>query len=93
MVKPLVIVIFVSSLALLGLVTACGLWFCRIWAFRCGMTLVVCALALDLLWIALTFSLDLFELGPFLLLVLNVIILFFLIDPAVARAIVSGQKS
>ena len=92
MVKPFVIVIFVSSLGLLGLVTAGGLWFCRAWAFRCGMTLVVCALALDLLWIALSFSFDLFEVGPLLLLALNGIILFFLIDPAVARAMVPEQK-
>lgn len=90
--KPLVIVIFISGLVLLGLVTASGLWFCRTWAFRLGITLLVCVLAFDLLWLVLSFSWDLFELGPFLLLALNGIMLFFLIDPTVARAVVSKQK-
>jgi hypothetical protein len=93
MLKPLVVVIFTSSFVLLGLVTAGGLWCYRAWAFRLGMILVVCTLALDLLWLVLSFSWDLFELGPFLLLALNGIILFFLSDPAVARAMVPQQKA
>jgi hypothetical protein len=56
------------------------------------MMLAICTLALDLLWIALSFSFGLFELGPLLLLALYGIILFFLIDPTVARAIASKQK-
>ncbi|HEX4715685.1 MAG TPA: hypothetical protein VH164_12245 [Ktedonobacteraceae bacterium] len=77
---------------LLGLITAGGLWFCQVWAFRVCMMLAICTLALDLLWIALSFSFGLFELGPLLLLALYGIILFFLIDPTVARAIASKQK-
>jgi hypothetical protein len=92
MVRPLVIVIFISSLALLGLVTALGLWLRRVWAFRWGIVLTASTLALDLLWIVLSFSFDLFEVGLLLLLALNGIILFFFIDPAVARAMVSEQK-
>lgn len=89
MVKPPVIVIFISGLAFLGLVTAGGLWFCRAWAFRLGMTLVVCVLALNLLWLVLSFSWNLFELGPFLLLVFNGIILALFLEPTVARAMVA----
>lgn len=65
------LVIALSSLALLGGLAAGGLWCCRAWAFRLGLTLTVCPLALDLLWLALSFPWDLFELGPVLLLVLD----------------------
>lgn len=89
--RPLVIVIFISSLALLGLVAAGGLWCCRAWAFRGGVTLVVCMLALDILWIALSFSFDVFELGPLLLLALHGVSLFLFLEPAVAGAMVPKQ--
>jgi hypothetical protein len=67
------------------------LWLRRAWTFRFGVTLAVCTLAFDLLWIALSFSFDLFELGPLLLLALNGIMLFLFLEPAVARAMGSKQ--
>lgn len=90
--RPPAIVIALSGLALLGLLSAGGIWFCQAWAFRLGLMLMVCALALDLLWLALSFSWDLFELGPWLLLVLTGVILSLFLEPAVARAMVVKQR-
>jgi hypothetical protein len=86
--RPPAIVIALSSLALLGGLATGGLWFCQPWAFRLGLTLAVWALALDLLWLALSFSWDLFELGPVLLLGLYGVILSLFLEPTVARAMV-----
>jgi hypothetical protein len=52
---------------------------------------VVCALAFDLLWLVLSFSWDLFEPGPALLLVLNGVILSLFLKPAAVRAMVVKQ--
>lgn len=86
------VVIALSGLALLGLLSAGGIWFCQAWAFRLGLLLMVCALALDLLWLALSFSWDLFELGPVLLLLLTGVSLLLFLEPAVARAMVVQQR-
>jgi hypothetical protein len=89
--RPLAIVIFLSCLSLCGLVASGGLWFCQAWAFRTGIMLVVLAFALDLLWIVISLSWDVFEWGAFLLLVLNGITLWLFLEPAVARAM--GKRS
>jgi hypothetical protein len=89
--RPPALVIVLSSLALLGGLSTGGLWCCQAWAFRLGLTLVVCALALDLLWLVLSFSWDLFELGPVLLLALGGVILALFLKPTVARAMVVKQ--
>jgi len=90
--RPVVIAICISILSLLGWVTSGGLWFRRAWAFRFGVTLAVCTLAFDLLWIALSFAFDVFELGPLLLLALNGGLLFLFLEPAVARAMGVPQE-
>ncbi|HEX7734802.1 MAG TPA: hypothetical protein VF458_08060 [Ktedonobacteraceae bacterium] len=89
--RPPLLVIVLSNLALLGGLATGGLWFRQVWAFRLGLTLVICALALDLLWLVLSFSWDLFELGPALLLALNGVLLSLFLEPAVARAMVVKQ--
>lgn len=73
------------------MLSAGSIWFCQAWAFRLGLLLMVCALALDLLWLALSSSWDLFELGPVLLLVLTGVSLVLFLEPAVVRAIVVQQ--
>jgi uncharacterized membrane protein (DUF2068 family) len=92
MVRPIARVIFVSTLAVLGLVTACGLWKCRAWAFRLGLMLTVCSMALALFWLAISFPFDFFTLGSLLVLALNSVPLFFFLQPAVARAMVSKER-
>lgn len=86
--RPPVLMMTPSHLALLGELATGGLWYCQAWAFRLGLALSVCALALDLLWLALSLSWDLFELGPVLLLVLIGVILLLFLKPAVARAMI-----
>jgi hypothetical protein len=90
--SPLAFLIVVSAFAVLGLVTAGGLWACRAWAFRLGLTLTICVMALALFWLIVTFSFDLSALGLLLVLLLKSILLLFFLQPMVARALVSHQR-
>ncbi len=92
LVRPIAPVIFVSILSVLGLITVGGLWDCRAWAFRLGLTLAVCSIALAISWLAISFSFAFFELGLLLVLALNSILLFFFLQPTVARAMVSKEQ-
>ncbi len=92
LVRPIALMIFVSMLSALGLITAGGLWDCRAWAFRLGLTLAICSIALVISWLAISFSFDFFELGSLLVLALNSILLFFFLQPTVARAMVPKER-
>lgn len=91
-IRSLAFVLVLSTLAALGLVAAGGLWVCRAWAFRLGLTLAICVMAFALLWLVVAFSFDFFALGLLLVLMLKSVLLFFFLQPAVARAMVSHTR-
>ena len=90
--RSLAFVVVLSTLAVLGLVAAGGLWACRAWAFRLGLTLTICSMAFALFWLTVLFSFDLFALGSLLVLAFNSTLLFFWLQPVVARAMVSKEQ-
>jgi hypothetical protein len=81
-----------SVCSIVGLVVAGGLWMRLPSAFRLGLTLAVFTLALAIFWTVLSLANASFDVGSSLVLILNVMMIFFFLQPAVARAMVSREK-
>ncbi len=81
-----------SVLAIVGFVVAGGLWMRLPSAFRMGFMLAAFTLAFAIFWTIVSFSIASFDLGGFLVLILNSTILFFFLHPPIARAMLSREK-
>jgi hypothetical protein len=90
--KLLARLLVASVLSIIGFVVAGGLWMRFPSAFRMGVILAVVTLALASFWIIVSLSSASLDLASFLILILNVLMIFFFLQPAVARAMDSREK-
>ena len=92
-VRPVALVMVIYLLSLINLVIASGLWMRRQWAFRAGIIITVCSIAIDIIVILVSITQTVLDLGALLALVLNSVVLSLFLQSEVIRTVIQWRKS